>query len=225
MLLISAIFPLNLPPEYTPELAAQYTSQPDWYFLWIYQTLKIHVFEGSGLTVALALVTVIMISLVLIPFLDRGETRSIRKRKKFVTLGAIFVAEVVVLSVWGLLTPGQIIPNEQAALVLGGTALLVVLVSVGVYRLLSPTLTGRKAVAAPLISTEKTSSLMTRSASLWTAASFAIVLGLATFSIGTSINSIVEIATVGTSSLAGRISGFCNGGAFRLHFCYHLSDL
>ena len=153
MLLISAIFPLNLPPEYTPQLAAQYTSQPDWYFLWIYQTLKIHVFEGEGLPIALAVVTLILIALVLVPFLDRGETRRLEKRKKYVTLGAIFVAEVAVLSVWGLLTPGRIIPNEQAALVLGGTALLVILVSVAVYRILSPTLTGRKAVAAPLVST------------------------------------------------------------------------
>ena len=40
MLLISVLFPLNLPPMYTPQLAAQYTSQPDWYFLWIYQILK-----------------------------------------------------------------------------------------------------------------------------------------------------------------------------------------
>src|SRR5579872_5490373 len=37
MLLISAVFPLNLPPEYTPQAAAQFTAQPDWYFLWIYQ--------------------------------------------------------------------------------------------------------------------------------------------------------------------------------------------
>jgi quinol-cytochrome oxidoreductase complex cytochrome b subunit len=201
MLLISAVFPLNLPPEYTPQLAAQYTSQPDWYFLWIYQTLKIEVFEGRNLPVALAIVTLILIALVILPFLDRGETRSVGKRKKFVTLGAIFVGEIAVLSVWGLLTPGRIIPNEQGALLLGGMALLVILVSVAVYRLLSPTLTGRKAVAAPLVSTGKTSSLMSRSASLWIAASFVAVLGLATFSIGTSINSVVEIATVGTNIL------------------------
>jgi quinol-cytochrome oxidoreductase complex cytochrome b subunit len=198
MLLISAIFPLNLPPEYTPQLAAQYASQPDWYFLWIYQTLKIQVFEGKGLPVALALVTLILIVLVLIPFLDRGETRRIGNRMKFVTLGVIFVTEVTVLSIWGELTPGRVIPNEQAALILGGTALVVVLVSVAMYRLLSPILVGKKDVSTPLVSAGETSPL-TKSASLWTAASFVAVLGLSTFSIGSSINSIVEIAILGAS--------------------------
>ncbi len=35
MLIISLLFPLSLPPQFTPQLAAQYTPQPDWYFLWI----------------------------------------------------------------------------------------------------------------------------------------------------------------------------------------------
>jgi hypothetical protein len=116
-----------------------------------------------------------------------------------VTLGAIFVTEITVLSIWGLLTPGRVIPDEQAVLILGGTALVVVLVSVAMYRLLSPILVGRKEIAAPLVSTGETSSPLTKSASLWTAASFVAVLGLATFSIGTSINLIVEIAILGTS--------------------------
>ncbi len=66
------------------------------------------VFETAGLPVALSIITLIFIVLVFLPFIDRGEERSIGKREKFVTLGAIFVAEVIVLSVWGELTPGQI---------------------------------------------------------------------------------------------------------------------
>ena len=50
MLLLGAVFPLNLPPGYTPQTAGQYTAQPDWYFLWLYQILKIAAFEGPGLT-------------------------------------------------------------------------------------------------------------------------------------------------------------------------------
>jgi quinol-cytochrome oxidoreductase complex cytochrome b subunit len=198
MLLISAIFPLNLPPEYTPQLAAQYTAQPDWYFLWIYQTLKIDVFEGNGLPVALSLITVILIALVILPFLDRGHERRIAKRIKFVTLGAIFVAEIAVLSVWGELTPGRIISNEQAALVLGGTALIITLTSVVTYRLLSPVLVGRKKITPP-ISAVKADSPMSKSASLWTAGSFVIVLGLATFSIGIAISSVAQMALLGAS--------------------------
>jgi quinol-cytochrome oxidoreductase complex cytochrome b subunit len=199
MLLISAIFPLNLPPEYTPQLAAQYTSQPDWYFLWIYQILKIDVFEGKNLPVALTIVTLILIALVVLPVLDRGKERRISKRMKFVTLGAVFVAEITVLSVWGELTPGQVISNEQAALVLGGTALIITLASVGAYKLLSPVLVGRKSAPTPLVSAGKTSALLSKSAALWTAASFVGVLALATFSISNSINAVVDMVIAGVS--------------------------
>ncbi len=73
MLLISVAFPLTLPPQYTPALASQYTPQPDWYFLWIYQILKISLFEGAGLPVALSVVTLIFVALTLLPFMDRGR--------------------------------------------------------------------------------------------------------------------------------------------------------
>jgi len=134
MLLISALFPLNLPAAYSSRAAGQIVEQPDWYFLWMYQILKIQAFEGKFtigstqiqyLAVALGLVTLLFAVLLLLPLLDRSKTRRVRARPIFVTLGIIFVAELVVLSVWGYLTPGVQIPNYQAALVLGGTALLV----------------------------------------------------------------------------------------------------
>jgi quinol-cytochrome oxidoreductase complex cytochrome b subunit len=192
MLLISAIFPLDLPPQYSPQLAAQYTAQPDWYFLWIYQILKISAFEGAGLPVALAIVTLIFIALILLPFIDRGETRRIRNRMKFVTLGAIFVTEVAVLAVWGLVTPGRIISDEQAALVLGGTALLVAAISVAVHKLLF------RRWASGMASTEKVSTPPSvRSALMWTAGSFVLLLGVGTFAIGSSINALVELIVEG----------------------------
>ena len=134
MLLLSALLPLDLPPMYTPALAGQYTAQPDWYFLWIYQILKISAFEGAGLPVALTLVAVIFVLLFLLPFVDRGKTRSLLHRPVFVTLGLVFVAELTVLALWGLATPGQIIPSTVAALVLGGTALAVIGASYLGYR-------------------------------------------------------------------------------------------
>ena len=205
MLLISAVFPLALPPEYTPQLAAQYTSQPDWYFLWIYQVLKVQIFEGNGLPFALGVITIIFIVLTLLPFVDRGGEKSIGKRKKFVTLGAIFVAEVVTLSAWGEVTPGRIIPTEQAVLVLGGMALLVALVSAAMYKLVHRATFGRKTqVAIPVpsgsVPTKTVNSMpLSRSASLWTAGSFAFVLTLSTFSIGSTINSLVLLALGGSS--------------------------
>ena len=67
MLLLGAVFPLSLPPGYTPQAAGQYTAQPDWYFLWLYQILKIAAFEGPGLTGDLAAVaTALMAASVLV---------------------------------------------------------------------------------------------------------------------------------------------------------------
>lgn len=200
ILFISALFPLNLPPEYSPQIAAQYTSQPDWYFLWVYQTLKMQVFETAGLPVALSTITLIFIVLVFLPFIDRGETRSIGKRQKFVTLGAIFVAEVIGLSIWGELTPGRIIPTEEGILVLGGIALLVTLGSVILYRLLGKSTALGKGKLIPV--PQKVSSRsepLTRSASLWTAGTFAILLASGTFGIGGAINSFVELIIRGAS--------------------------
>ena len=206
MLLISVVFPLTLPPEYSAALAGQYTAQPDWYFLWIYQILKISAFEEAGLPVALSAITLIFVVLVLLPFIDRGEGRAITGRIKYVTLGAVFVAEVAVLAVWGYLTPGQVIPNEQAALVLGGTALLITLGSALLYRLLSGGL--RKAGAslpAPggssgVVRTGGSNDAALRSASVWTAGSFVVLVALGTFSISSAINAVVAMAMRGLSS-------------------------
>jgi quinol-cytochrome oxidoreductase complex cytochrome b subunit len=205
MLLISAVFPLTLPPEYTPALAAQYVSQPDWYFLWIYQILKFQVFETYGLPVALSAVTVIFIILTLLPFIDRSSEKKIGRRKIFVTLGAIFVAEVATLSVWGEYTPGKIIPNGQAALILGTMALLVAIGSVVLYRLFYRITIGRKTTTpvqvpvAPSRAVSTNGEPLSRSASLWTAGTFAGVIGLSTYSISSTVNSLVSLTLEGAS--------------------------
>lgn len=209
MLLISVAFPLKLAPEYSAALAGQYTAQPDWYFLWIYQILKMSAFEEAGLPVALSAITLIFVVLILLPFIDRGETRAIAKRMKYVTLGAIFVAEVVVLTIWGFLTPGRVIPNEQAAVALGGTALLVTLGSAILYRIL---LGGLRKAGAPVPSSAgagspssiglgSSSQAALRSASVWTAGSFVGLVTLGTFSISSSIDAVTGLAMHGLSSL------------------------
>ena len=196
MLLISVAFPLKLGPEYSAALAGQTAAQPDWYFLWIYQILKISVFEGSGLTVALGLVSVVFVALILLPFIDRGSNRRLEGRMKYEAVGLIFVAEVGVLTAWGYLTPGKIIPTEQAVLVLGSTALLVALVTVVSYRLIFRKI----ATGAPAEGGGPPSAYRSRSfdvASLWTAASFVVVLTLGTFGISGLIGSAVSLIVGG----------------------------
>jgi quinol-cytochrome oxidoreductase complex cytochrome b subunit len=185
MLLISAVFPLSLPPEYTPQLAAQFTPQPDWYFLWIYQILKISVFEGAGLPVALSLVALIFVVLLILPFVDIGQTRKIHDRPTYVTLGLIFVAELIVLAYWGLESPGQIIGTGEAILVLGGTAILVGLVSWGAYRFLC----GRGGAHA----------VPKAKGALKTAVGFVSLLAGGAIGIGWSLNSLVRLVVIGPS--------------------------
>lgn len=183
MLLISAIFPLALPPAYSPQAAQGYIPQPDWYFLWIYQVLKISVFEGSaGLAAALSVVTLIFLALTFLPFIDRWKGREISRRPTYVTFGAVFVAEVLLLSYWGMVTPGAIIPVEQAALVIGGTALLVVAGSFVLYRLLYSRARGK-------LPTVKSSNI--ESSELRSGLAFTALLGLGALWIGSLLNGIV----------------------------------
>ena len=203
MLLISAVFPLTLPPEYTPTLAAQYVSQPDWYFLWIYQILKFQVFETYGLPVALSVVTVIFILLTLLPLIDRSAEKRIGRRKVFVTLGSIFVAEVATLSVWGEYTPGKIIPNEQAVLVLGTIVLLVSIGSVILYMLFHRMTIGKRGStpmqtrATPIRTINQGTEPVSRTASLWTSGIFSGIITLSTFSIAGTVNSLVSLTITG----------------------------
>ena len=122
------------------------------------------------------------------------------------TLGAVFVAEVAVLAVWGYLTPGVVIPNEQAMLVLGGTALLVALGSVAAYKLVfgglglaARTGKGESGVvqAAP---NPPPKSLSSRSAAMWTAGTFISLVAAGAFFIGDSIGNTVALALEGVST-------------------------
>jgi quinol-cytochrome oxidoreductase complex cytochrome b subunit len=223
ILIISVAFPLTLPPQYSAALAGQYTAQPDWYFLWIYQILKISAFEQAGLPVALSAITLIFVVLFLLPFIDRESNRAISQRMKYVMLGAIFVAEVAVLAVWGYLTPGRVIPNEQAVVVLGGTALLVALGSVVTYRFVfgATRKVSKTVLLSPPTGSRAQAGARSRTAPLWTAGSFVLVVALGTFSIGATLNGITGLTVLGLSAplllslglglvgIAGAVAGAC----------------
>jgi cytochrome b6 len=194
MLLISAVFPLTLPPGYSAQAAQWYIPQPDWYFLWIYQVLKISVFEGStGLAVALSVVTLILLAITFLPFIDRWKGREISKRPAYVTIGAVFVAEVLLLSYWGLVTPGAIIPAEQASLVIGGTALLVVSGSLVIYKFLYSRAKGRLTTVpvTKINSSEFRSGL-----------AFTTLVGLGSLCIGSLLNGVVGVVLGDFSALS-----------------------
>jgi hypothetical protein len=143
---------------------------------------------------------VIFVALVLLPFLDRGKTRRIEARRNWVTLGLIFVGEIAVLTVWGYLTPGAIIPTEQAALVLGGTAIIIALVSAGAYKLIFRKLPVGASLSGARPPSPSGAPYATRSfntATLWTATSFVALLTLGTFGIGGTIAGTVQLISQG----------------------------
>lgn len=135
LLLISALVPSELPPKYTPEEAAKYTPQPEWYFLWMYQILKIEVFEGPvGIRAALSLFIILTLIVIFLPFIDRSEKLDIWDRPVQVTIGIIAIIELIILTIWGALTPGVTIHLVDALLVMGIPALIVIIIMYILYR-------------------------------------------------------------------------------------------
>jgi quinol-cytochrome oxidoreductase complex cytochrome b subunit len=137
VLLASALFPLSLPAEFTPQAAANYVPQPEWYFLWLYQVLKFASFEGEGIYYALGGITIILALFILLPFIDRGTTRDSASRPLYTTTGLILVAELVTLTVWGYFTPGQVISDLQALVIIVEVALVIAMISALTYRMRS----------------------------------------------------------------------------------------
>ncbi len=135
LLTVSSLFPIALPPAYSPATAGQYIVQPDWYLLWVYQLLKIQAFEGPEAVFVIVGLVAFLALLFLLPFYDRSKRRDLSQRPLFATVGAILIMELITLTIWGYLTPGQIIPNYQAVLVLGGVALATAALLASVYRL------------------------------------------------------------------------------------------
>lgn len=139
----SALVPLSLPPEFSAAAAAKYVVQPDWYLLWVYQILKFQVFEGSSAVYAVVGLGAFFVVLILLPFYDRSARREVGKRPVFITIGAILLSELIGLTVWGYLTPGQVIPAFQAFGVVGGLAVIVAIITWALYRLRARRLAGQ----------------------------------------------------------------------------------
>ncbi|HUJ84522.1 MAG TPA: cytochrome bc complex cytochrome b subunit [Candidatus Acidoferrales bacterium] len=135
LLAASSLFPLVLPPAYSAATAGAYVVQPDWYLLWVYQLLKIQIFEGPAAAYVIGALIAFGVLLFLMPFYDRSKRRNISQRPVYTTIGAVLIIELITLTIWGYLTPGRIIPDYQALLVLGGVAVATIVALWAVYRL------------------------------------------------------------------------------------------
>jgi ubiquinol-cytochrome c reductase cytochrome b subunit len=79
--------------------------KPEWYFLWIYQFIKVPPFiVGPGLLAELLGIVIPAVGIVLLmilPFLDRKAERHPRNRKLAMVLLVVILLIFVALSIWG----------------------------------------------------------------------------------------------------------------------------
>ncbi|MFC1526251.1 cytochrome bc complex cytochrome b subunit [Candidatus Latescibacterota bacterium] len=104
ILTLALLWPTGLEPKADLMAPAAEGIKPEWYFLFIYQTLKLFpakVGLVAGESLAIGLAAVVATLLPLLPFLDRGGAQ----RRRVVAICSYFLlAYGVVMSIWGLLS-------------------------------------------------------------------------------------------------------------------------
>lgn len=109
---LAALWPWQLPTYVGNVAAAGIVTEPDWYFLWLFKFLD---FYGVTPIIAVGVTTVIILYVLVLPFLDRSPRTHPRDRPVWIFIGTTFLEVLLLLTVWGGLTPGvQIFPTELA---------------------------------------------------------------------------------------------------------------
>jgi len=103
LLVLLALFPPELQPKADPVKTPAHI-KPEWYFLPMYQFLKLPIFRplgevGRSLSVLVQIL--VFTALFFLPFLDGGEERGLRKRIAFIILGTLGIIVITGLAVWG----------------------------------------------------------------------------------------------------------------------------
>jgi cytochrome b6-f complex subunit 4 len=74
--------------------------KPDWYFLGLYELIKlIPELLGFGL------VGLVLVLMIVLPFVDRSPERNPLRKPVTTTIGLIVVIALIVLTIWGAVTP------------------------------------------------------------------------------------------------------------------------
>lgn len=98
LIVLASLFPAGLEEQADP-LNTPAHAKPEWYFLFLYQSLKL-VPEIVGVLVP----GVIVLVLLLLPFLDRSRQRSLRARAPLIGIGVLALIVTIVLTIWGWLS-------------------------------------------------------------------------------------------------------------------------
>lgn len=104
LIVLATLLPVGLEGKADPFNTPQHI-KPEWYFLWIYQFIKVPPkIIGPGLLAELAGIFIPgmgIVLLILLPFLDRKPQRHPRQRKLAMVITALILAVFVALSIWG----------------------------------------------------------------------------------------------------------------------------
>ena len=104
LIVLVSLLPAGLEEKADPFNTPQHI-KPEWYFLWIYQFIKLPSFVlGPGVAAGLAGILIPAIGivlLILLPFLDRKPERHPRKRRVAMAITVLILAIFVALSIWG----------------------------------------------------------------------------------------------------------------------------
>ena len=104
LIVLASLLPTGLEEKADPFSTPQHI-KPEWYFLWIYQFIKVPpILLGPGLLAELAGILIPAIGivlLILLPFLDRKPERQPRKRRLAMGITVLILAIFVALSIWG----------------------------------------------------------------------------------------------------------------------------
>ena len=100
---LAAFFPTELGKKADPFAPAPAGIKPEWYFMFMFQTLKLlpaHVLGVEGETIGVLAFGFGGLLLALVPFLDRAAARGERNRL-FTALSLALIAYMVVFTVYG----------------------------------------------------------------------------------------------------------------------------
>ena len=104
LITLVTLLPVGLEEKADPFLTPEHI-KPEWYFLWIYQFVKLpSSVLGSGLLAELAGIFIPAVGIVLLfllPFLDRSPERHPRRRVLAMVITIVVVSVLVALSIWG----------------------------------------------------------------------------------------------------------------------------
>jgi quinol-cytochrome oxidoreductase complex cytochrome b subunit len=104
LIALAALLPTGLEDKANPFSTPQHI-KPEWYFLWIYQFIKLPPYLlGPGVVAELTgifIPTIGILLLILLPFLDRKPQRHPRQRKVAMAITGLILAIFVALSIWG----------------------------------------------------------------------------------------------------------------------------